>query len=92
MGSMTTRGWGRFEIVEFDQAAGTGLFRFYNSAVALQQGDIGQAICLWVPGALVGAYQAIMESEGSDLKVQSRETGCLAQGREFCEFAVEPEG
>ena len=50
LGSMTVRGWGRFEIVEFDQAAGTGLFRYHNSAVALQQGNVGEAICYWVPG------------------------------------------
>lgn len=92
LGSMTVRGWGRFEIVEFDQTAGTGLFRYYNSAVALQQGNVGEAICYWVPGALAGAMKAIMEAEGKETGVRGREVGCLAQGREFCEFVVEPEG
>ena len=92
LGSMTVRGWGRFEIVEFDQAAGKGLFRYHNSAVALQQGNVGEAICYWVPGAMAGAMQAILEEEGSGLKVRGKETGCLAQGKEFCQFVVEPEG
>ncbi len=90
LGSMTVRGWGKFEIVEFDQAAGKGLIRYHNSAVALQQGNIGEEVCLWVPGAMAGAFQAILEEEGIDLKVRGRETGCLSQGKDFCEFVVEP--
>jgi len=90
LGSMTVRGWGRFEIAEFDSTAGRGLFRYYNSAVALQQGNIGEEVCLWVPGAMAGAMQAIIEEEGMDLEVRGRETGCLSQGREYCQFVVEP--
>jgi predicted hydrocarbon binding protein len=90
LGSMTHRGWGRFEIVDLDLERGRGLFRFHNSAVALEYGSREDEVCLWVPGALAGAFQVILDQKESGLKVQGREKGCLAQGEEYCEFVVEP--
>lgn len=91
LGSMTHRGWGRFEIVDLDLGTGRGLFRFYNSAVALEYGSREEEVCLWVPGAVAGAFQAILDQMGSNLKVRGREEVCLVQGGEdFCRFVVEP--
>ena len=93
LGSMTHRGWGRFEIMDMDLEQGRGSFRFHNSAVALEYGSREEEVCLWVPGALAGAFQVILDQKGSGLKVRGREEGCLVQGGEdYCRFVVEPEG
>jgi len=90
LGSMTHRGWGRFEILDFDEEKGRGNFRLHNSALALEQGRTGESICLWVPGAMAGSMQAILEQHGSELKVRGQETQCLSAGQPFCEYIVAP--
>jgi predicted hydrocarbon binding protein len=90
LGSMTNRGWGRFEILKFDDAKGQANYRLHNSALALELGKTGKASCLWVPGALAGSMQAVLESKGNPLKVRGKELRCLATGEPFCEYTVEP--
>lgn len=90
LGSMTNRGWGRFEIVDFDPAAGRGSFRLFQSAVASAAAPSERPMCLWVPGALAGATQVILEHAGRRSTVAAREHRCLAQGAERCEFSVAP--
>jgi len=90
LGSMSHRGWGRFEIVEFDANRGQGRFRLFNSAVALSYGVVSQAVCIWVPGALAGAMQVILDHTGKETQVKGRETRCFCQGQTHCEFAVQP--
>lgn len=90
LSSMTHRGWGRFEIVRFDESSGEGLFRLYNSAVASEFGPTDQPACLWVPGAMAGAMQVIMDQAGRPVKVIARELRCLSQASDYCEFSVEP--
>jgi predicted hydrocarbon binding protein len=91
LGSMSCRGWGRFEIEAFEPAAGRGVFSFQNSALALELGSTGQAVCLWTAGAMAGGMQAILDAEGVDLKVSGREVECLSAGAECCRIVVEPE-
>jgi predicted hydrocarbon binding protein len=90
LGSMTHRGWGRFEIVRFDDSSGEGLFRLYNSAVASESGLTDQPACLWVPGAMAGAMQIILDQAGRPVKVTARELRCRSQNFDYCEFFVEP--
>jgi hypothetical protein len=90
LGSMTHRGWGRFDILKFDDAKGQGNYRLHHSALALEQGQTGKASCLWVPGALAGSMQAVLESKGNPLKVGGKEIRCLSTGEPFCEYIVEP--
>jgi predicted hydrocarbon binding protein len=90
LGSMSHRGWGRFEIVEFDANRGHARFRLYNSAVALSYGVVGQTVCIWVPGALAGAMQVILDHAKKEIRVKGRETQCFSQGQTHCEFAVQP--
>jgi len=90
LGSMTHRGWGRFEINRFDEENGTGRFRYFHSAVALEYGNTGNAVCLWVPGALAGGFQAVLDQSDRDVMVKGREDSCLSQGLPYCEFAVDP--
>jgi hypothetical protein len=92
LGSMTIRGWGRFEIVQFDEERGTGQFRFFHSAVALEWEKAEFETCLWAPGAIAGAIQVILDHRGIDLKARAIEKKCLAQGQPFCEFWAEPSG
>ncbi|MEJ2164077.1 MAG: DUF5943 domain-containing protein [Desulfobacterales bacterium] len=90
LNSMTNRGWGRFEIASLDEKNGRAVFRLHHSALALEQGRTEQASCLWVPGAMAGSLQAILDAGGSPLKVGGRETRCLSAGHPFCEFTVAP--
>jgi predicted hydrocarbon binding protein len=90
LGSMSHRGWGRFEIVEFDANHGSGRFRLYNSAVALSYGVVNQAVCIWVPGALAGAMQVILDHGEKEIQVKGWEAQCFSQGQTYCEFLVQP--
>jgi predicted hydrocarbon binding protein len=90
LGSMSHRGWGRFEIVEFDDSSGNGRFRLHNSAVALSYGVVDQAVCIWVPGALAGAMQVILDHAQKEIQVNAREAQCFSQGQTYCEFVVQP--
>ena len=91
LGSMTSRGWGRFEIMEMDLEQGRGRFRWHNSALALELGQTGREVCLWGPGAMAGGMQAILEHMGSDLKLAGWEDSCLSAGNDYCEIIVTPE-
>jgi predicted hydrocarbon binding protein len=91
LGSMTSRGWGRFEIISLDEANGRGVFRLHNSALALELGQTEVASCLWVPGALAGSMQVISGHKDASLKVRGREVQCLSAGAPFCEYIVAPE-
>jgi predicted hydrocarbon binding protein len=88
--SGSLRGWGRFEIVGFEIAKGTGVFRLYNSAIAEEKGSSKGLVCDHMPGSLAGAFQTILDHEGKNLKVVGRETRCLSKGDPWCEFVVEP--
>jgi predicted hydrocarbon binding protein len=90
LNSMSHRGWGRFEIRDFDEAEGKGNFRLYSSAVALELGQTGKETCLWVAGALAGGFEAVLEQSRAALKVRGREIRCLSKGDPYCEFVLEP--
>jgi predicted hydrocarbon binding protein len=90
LGSMTCRGWGRFEIETFDPETGRGVFRFHNSALALEMGETGQPVCLWTSGAMAGGVQAILDSEGIDIRVRGKEVECRSAGAHCCRIVVEP--
>ena len=90
LGSMSQRGWGHFEILKFDAERGNGRFRLYNSAVALSYGVVNQAVCIWVPGALTGAMQVILDHAGKEIRVKGGEVQCFSQGQSYCEFVVQP--
>jgi len=91
LGSMTNRGWGRFEIISLDEANGRGVFRLHNSALALELEQTEVVSCLWVPGALAGSMQVISGLKDDSLKIRGREVQCLSTGAPFCEYIVLPE-
>lgn len=92
LGSMTSRGWGRFEIAALDIDRGEGRFRFHDSAVAREWGPAQAPVCLWTPGALAGALQVILDERGRGApRLRGVEERCLAAGAACCEFRVAPE-
>ena len=90
LNSASLRGWGRFEILEFDEEQGRGLFRLHKSAVATEIGGDPDPVCIHLSGSLAGGFQAVLDHNNSGIKVQGREVSCLAQGKDYCEFVVEP--
>ena len=92
LGSLSIRGWGGFEIIEMDIDQGRGIFRLHNSATAQELGQGTADVCYQMPGAMVGAFQLILDKAGIDLKVEGREVKCLAQGDSYCEYVVAPVG
>jgi predicted hydrocarbon binding protein len=90
LGSASMRGWGRFAILSFKKDEGKGHFQLYNSAVAEETGHSDRTVCDHLPGSLAGAFQAILDHDGKTLKVIGRETKCICQGDQWCEFIVEP--
>jgi predicted hydrocarbon binding protein len=89
--SMSLRGWGRFEVDHMAPNKGIGLFRLHNSAIGQELGVTGAMVCLWVPGALAGAFQIILDKAQIPIKVAGRELRCISSGAEYCEFEVAPE-
>lgn len=89
LGSMTLRGWGKFRIEAFDDTAGTATIVLHNSAVALEMGVTGSAVCYWIPGAMAGCMQAVLDHAGCRMKTLGREVSCSSQGNARCEFTVE---
>lgn len=89
LNSIRLRGWGRFEIVDFEEQRGIALIRAFNSAVALETGSTRGAACVHLPGSLAGAFQAILNHAGIPKKVIGRESKCISKGDDYCEFAVE---
>ncbi len=90
LNSASQRGWGQYEIAEFDPARGRARLILRNSAVALEKGRREAPACLHMTGSMAGALQAIADHAGLGIKVRGRETRCLSQGDGYCEFLVEP--
>lgn len=89
--SMSHRGWGKFEIVEYDQEQGSSKIHYENSALALETEPSEHPVCAWFCGALEGAMQAIAEdTQLSQKNFLASETSCLAQGNSCCLFIVNP--
>jgi predicted hydrocarbon binding protein len=90
LSSMSIRGWGRFEIVELDEQRGKGTFRLYRSGFSEEYGSVKRTVCHWVPGAMAGAVQEVVDAQGIPLRVTGRELKCRSKGDAFCQFVVSP--
>ena len=88
LASASVRGWGRFEILDFDQERGYGKFRIHHSAVAEETGLVKETVCDHLPGSIAGAFQTILDHARVARKVQGREVKCISNGDSFCEFVV----
>ncbi|UCD80802.1 MAG: 4-vinyl reductase [Desulfobacterales bacterium] len=89
LASASVRGWGRFEILDFDQERGYGRFRIHHSAVAEETGTAKEVVCDHLPGSLAGAFQTILDHARVRRQVKGRELKCISNEDRFCEFVVE---
>ena len=83
------RGWGKFEILEFDPEVPRARVRIYASYGEEQKGR-GRAACYIWRGAIAGILQYIADSEGREVRVAGREEMCVAKGDPYCEIVAEP--
>lgn len=90
LGSMSLRGWGRFEIVQLDVERGVGFFRLYGSAFCEEYGPMRRTVCHCWPGAMAGAIKEIIDARALNFQIKGREVKCKARGERYCEFVVKP--
>lgn len=90
LSSMSLRGWGRFKIVSLDEKDGMGIFRLYWSGFSEEYGLVKRTVCHWVPGAMAGAFQEIVDTHSLCYQIKGREVRCRSRGDTFCEFIVAP--
>ena len=90
LSSMSIRGWGKFVITDLDEQRGKGAFRLYRSGFSEEYGSVKRTVCHWVPGAMAGAVQEVVDAQGLSLQVKGRELKCRSKGDPYCEFAVSP--
>jgi predicted hydrocarbon binding protein len=90
LSSMSIRGWGKFVITALDEQRGKGTFRLYRSGFSEEYGSVKRTVCHWVPGAMAGAVQEVVDAKGLSLQVKGRELKCRSKGDPYCEFAVSP--
>lgn len=88
MTSAGLRGWGRLEVVEYDEEAVRVKVRLANSAVAEEIGVVGDVVCHHLPSSVAGAFDTILKAQGRPKKVIGIETKCAAKGDDCCEFVV----
>lgn len=77
-------GWGHFELVELDSAAGRLVVRVHDSPFAEAYGSANQGVCHFIRGVLAGLGAGIFNAE-----VEAVETHCTAQGNPSCQFNVQ---
>src|SRR3989338_4119893 len=79
-------GWGKSELVKYDEINGEGIFRTFDAPVGVSlKGNIKfPAEHLW-RGITAGTASTILKR-----KIDVIETKCIAQGHDYCEFIFMP--
>ncbi|RMG48077.1 MAG: hypothetical protein D6723_15565 [Acidobacteria bacterium] len=77
-------GWGRFEVVELDDAAGRLVVDVYDSPFAEAYGPADHAVCHLIRGVLAGLASGLFQAD-----VEAVESPCAAQGAARCHFAIQ---
>ncbi len=79
-------GWGRFQLIELDEASSRLVVEVEHSAFAGDYDEPTQAgVCHLTRGVLSGLAAGLFEVE-----VRSNEVQCLAKGDPRCRFEIEP--
>lgn len=76
-------GYGRVEIVDYDEKNMRGIARIYNSAICTELKPTTKAVGHIFRGMTAAAAEAAYGVEGDCI-----ETKCIAKGDEYCEFVV----
>ena len=85
----STRGWGRFEILEFDTEDLRARVRIHSSYGEELKGRDKPVCHIW-RGAIAGILQYIADSEGRKARIVGKEEKCVAKGDPCYEIAAEP--
>lgn len=87
---LSARGWGQFEVVEFDLIRETATIHLRNSVYVLQAPQSSdETACYMFEGFLAGGFQFVLQSLGSERTAVCRETQCAANGGEHCVFQID---
>ncbi len=78
-------GWGRTEILAFDPDRGRFSVARRNSPIALAYGPAPKPVCHFLAGWMAGIGGLLVGKE-----LLCTETACIAQGRDRCEFELQP--
>ncbi len=89
---LSQRGWGRFEFISADAAAGEAQISLRNSSFVLQQPQAHGRLCYMFEGWFAGAMDFVSQQmhPASPVKTKSIESQCAAEGHEYCIFTVSP--
>lgn len=86
---LSQRGYGLFDIVALDEAAGTATVTVRNSAFALGYGpDTGRPVCYMFEGSFAGGMRHVLEASGRRENPICREVTCAAEGYAECRFEL----
>lgn len=86
---LSQRGYGLFDIVALDEAAGTATVTVRNSAFALGYGpDAGRPVCYMFEGSFAGGMRYVLEATGRQQEPVCREVACAAEGYGECRFEL----
>ena len=80
-------GLGNIEILEFNIPDKRAVVRVYNNPIALYHAVNNKRIpCTLLEGLLAGMFSFIFESD-----VTARETACMQNNRDYCEYTISKE-
>ncbi len=83
------RGWGKFEIVEYDEEKLAARV-IIHASIAEEWGNVGRPVCHLWRGAIAGIIQYIADSTGRSVKMVGKEVKCIGKGDPHCEIIAEP--
>ncbi|TDR87135.1 4-vinyl reductase [Enterovirga rhinocerotis] len=92
MKRLSQRGWAQFDVLEVDEAAGTGRIRVrHSSLVDEARAKAGRKLCYMFNSWFEGSLEYVMASAGHPRTLKAREVYCRAEGRhDHCLFEVTP--
>jgi hypothetical protein len=87
------RGWGRFEILEFEPQTGVARVRLRHSAMVDEAHRVsGRRVCYMFSAWLEGSLDYVAASAGRRRRLMARELYCAAEGvHDHCLFEVSPQ-
>ena len=85
---LSQRGWGLFDFIEADAAAGAARIALRHSSFVLQQPEKHGKLCYMFEGWFAGAMDWVSQDLGGSLTTSSHENQCASEGHDHCVFTV----
>lgn len=86
-------GWGKFEVVKFDEKEGNVVVRNWNTVakyIFLTYGKQKSPACDFMRGVVGGSFAFILGKGIKDVEV--KETCCISMGHNYCQFEIKVKG